>query len=73
MIKGKIKYLGYSLSFDELNKFKNSDFKYLKELNIKVVQLVYNPLFTIGQKILLKNSIKNDIGIVTRGTLAKGF
>tara|TARA_Y100000816_G_C26058644_1_gene555731 strand:+ start:116 stop:985 length:870 start_codon:yes stop_codon:yes gene_type:complete len=73
VIKGKIKYLGYSLSFDELKKFKNSDFKYLKEFNIKVVQLVYNPIFTIGQKILLKNSKKNNIGIVTRGTLAKGI
>ena len=56
-----------------MKKFKNSDFKFLKEFNIKVVQLVYNPLFTIGQKILLKNSKKNNIGIVTRGTLAKGI
>tara|TARA_B100001029_G_scaffold161393_1_gene150089 strand:+ start:330 stop:1190 length:861 start_codon:yes stop_codon:yes gene_type:complete len=70
---GKIKYLGYSLSFKELMKFKKKDFRLFKKFNIKILQVVYNPLFSIAKKKIFQSALKHNISVIVRGSLAKGL
>lgn len=70
---GIIKYLGYSISYKELQNFNKLDFKYFQRFNIKVLQVVYNPLFPLAEHKIFNLAKKYKIKIVVRGTLAKGI
>lgn len=68
---GKIKNLGLSIKSSYI---KNNDFKQIKackKYNIKILNLMFNPLFTNGEKIF--NFCKlNNINLISRVPFAKG-
>ena len=57
----------------ELMKFKKKDFRLFKKFNIKILQVVYNPLFSIAKKKIFQSALKHNISVIVRGSLAKGL
>ena len=43
------------------------------KFNIKILQVVYNPLFSIAKKKIFQSALKHNISVIVRGSLAKGL
>ncbi len=70
--KGKILNLGLSLKTSLLHKNDYEQIYKMKEYGIKVLQVLYNPIFTEAENIFSFVK-KNDIFLMTRSPFAKGL
>ncbi len=70
--KGKILNLGLSLKTSLLQKNDYEQIYKMKQYGIKVLQVLYNPIFTEAENIF-SFAKKNDIFLMTRSPFAKGL
>jgi len=71
--KGKIRYLGLSIVDSYVKENNLFQIEKMKEMNTNIVQVVYNRLNMQPEDSLIPYCIKNNINIIARVPLAKGF